>query len=122
MKTIYKYKLNNFCCNLIEAPIEKFLDIQIQGGDMVVWAEVDLEKESKKFYVGSIGTGWERLGPDWNYLKTYQDDNGFVWHFYWKEDRVDDKTIEPYSKLIENTELWSRDNIIPKEELEIIGS
>lgn len=101
MKTIYKYKLNNFCCNLIEAPIEKFLDIQIQGGDMVVWAEVDLEKESRNFYIGSIGTGWERLGPDWNYLKTYQDDNGFVWHFYWKEDS--DNFIEVPNKKNEKS-------------------
>ena len=101
MKTIYKYKLNNFYRNLIEAPIERFLDIQAQGKDMVVWAEVDLEKESKSFYVCSIGTGWPRLGDNWNYLKTYQDDNGFVWHFYWKEDN--DNFIEVSNKINEKS-------------------
>lgn len=85
MRSIYKYSLNPYA--KIEGCIEKFLDIQIQNEIPVIWAIVDTELVSRKFYIYCYGTGWE-LNKDearGDYLGTVQDNEGYVWHYFLEE-------------------------------------
>lgn len=84
MKRIHKYELPiNGGIKTICDPIEKVLDIQCQGSFPVMWAEVDLDKESKSMDIIAIGTGWEYEADEvGEYLGTAQDGYGYVWHYF----------------------------------------
>lgn len=64
---IYKYTVGQ----VIEAAINKFLTAQYQDGDLVVWAEVDLEAPKKNYRLAVIWTG-EQVQDDWVYIGTVQ--------------------------------------------------
>lgn len=67
----------------IEAPIEQFLTVQMQGGIPCAWAIVNPDKVSRKYKVVIIGTGWECQRIDASrYIGTVQD-GGYVWHCFW---------------------------------------
>lgn len=71
---------------VIEAAIVKWLDVQVQNGNPVVWVLVNLEKEPNKNKIVAWGTGWpvsEEIVTDRTYLGTGQVD-GFVWHYFVK--------------------------------------
>ena len=94
MRSIYKYHINNSNGGVIEGPITKILTAQEQRGCIVVWAEVDTEKENKVFDFVIIGTGWpldpsknkECVLDTHNYLSTVQLASGMlVFHVYYKE-------------------------------------
>lgn len=83
---ILKYKLNGIgnstkitCCR------SRILDIQMQEGDMMCWIETRDDCPETTTEIVSIGTGWEipsDIMTFTKYIKTIQDSDGFVWHFY----------------------------------------
>lgn len=93
MKSIWKFQLEDGVTK-IEAPIVKFLTVQLQSGIPCVWAIVDTDRRAKKFNVSLVGTGWEMeaLNPD-KYIGTIQI-GGFVWHYFWEEIREPSKIKE----------------------------
>ena len=93
MKAIWKFQLSDGVTE-IEAPIVKFLTVQLQAGTPCVWAIVDTDRRPKKFNVFLVGTGWEMdaITPD-KYIGTVQI-GGFVWHYFWEEIRTSPKIKE----------------------------
>ena len=73
---IYKYTVGQ----VIEASINKFLTAQYQDGNLVVWAEVDLEAPKKNYHLAVIWTG-EQVQDDWVYIGTVQI-GLIVYHIY----------------------------------------
>ena len=64
----------------IEAPIEHFLTVQMQGDTPCVWAIVNPDKTPRKYKVVIIGTGWECQRIDASkYIGTVQA-GMYVWH------------------------------------------
>ena len=83
MKTIYKYELELAAVQEVEMPAcPNFLDVQIQGDKICVWAQVDTEviSEAQRFFI--VGTGKE-IPPNenLNYIGTVQQ-GAFVWHVW----------------------------------------
>lgn len=83
---ILKYKLNGLGNpTRITCRRSLILDIQTQEGDMVCWIETRDDLPETTTEIVSIGTGWEipsDIMCDTRHLKTVQDYNGYVWHFY----------------------------------------
>ena len=71
------------------------LDIQLQGTEMVCWIETDDSLPETTVELTSIGTGWNlpsELMDNYYYIKTVQDADEFVWHFY---ERLEFKDFKP---------------------------
>ena len=83
MRKIYKYKLGfeGEIVN-IKARIEKILDIQPQGSDVVLWALINDDFPEKDLDIIAIGTGWDLPSGADEYLGTAQDEFGLVWHYF----------------------------------------
>lgn len=84
-RAIYKFRLNqdSFTTN---RRILKFLTVQEQYGEPVVWAEVDLEDEVNITYrVLGIGTGWVYTEDLGEYIGTWQNKYDLVYHYFVKE-------------------------------------
>lgn len=91
MRSIYKYVVDTAENGIIKGPITKLLTAQVQHGMLVVWAEVDTDKEDRKFQIIPIGTGWNLDAPSGKtcvldshtYLSTVQYAGGsLVFHVY----------------------------------------
>ena len=86
MKEIWKFPLRDANTE-INAPIVKFLTLQKQGDTVCVWAIVDTSMRASRYSVGFIGTGWMFDEIDYEkYIGTIQD-GGFVWHYFWHQER-----------------------------------
>lgn len=88
MKAIYKYEIKDTVC-LPEG--FQILDCQLQNGVPVFWALVetnkDWPKENIKFRVAPTGAGdLNDYLNGWIHFKTIQDNAGFVWHHFMKEE------------------------------------
>lgn len=97
MKSIHKYTIS-LEGSAIDAPVVKFLDVQMQYGLPRVWAEVDTSLPERHFLIIPIGTGWdldEMIHFDiMTYMGTVQESSGtLVWHLYCCELK------EPYEKI-----------------------
>lgn len=82
---ILKYPVLGGSVTTITCRLRRLLDIQLQRGELVCWIETsdDIPETTTKLL--SIGTGWDIPSETLNkaiYLKTVQDDYGYVWHFY----------------------------------------
>ena len=85
MIRIFKYPINNQAVTTITCRRKRFLDIQSQNGNLVCWIEIDDDSPEIMTTLVQIGTGWEIPSEFMNgakYLKTIQDNFGYVWHFY----------------------------------------
>lgn len=85
MKRIFKYKLpRDGGVVTITANVVKWLDIQEQNGQPIIWAVVDDEGYESEYEIVAWGTGWEF--PDklshCRYMGTAQDGAGYVWHYF----------------------------------------
>ena len=89
---IYKYNLGKPNCHndyptLIMTHgemIKRFLTVQLQGENAVVWAEVDKtnNKENKYITIRAIWTGYEEPA-NMDYIGTIQEPQyGLVYHYY----------------------------------------
>lgn len=103
MNKILKYELSTEGNEIvIEAAIVKWLDVQVQNGNPVVWAIVNPEKEPNKNKIVAWGTGWPapEVVTDRVYLGTCQVD-GFVWHYFVKTE-YSNKVQQKHSQYLEN--------------------
>lgn len=69
----------------ITCRMNRILDIQLQGQSLVCWIETRDELPETTTEIVSVGTGWEIPSDvimDSRYIKTVQDADGYVWHFY----------------------------------------
>lgn len=89
---IYKYNVGQF----IYTAINKFLAAQYQDGNLVVWAEVDLEAPKKNYYLADIGTG-EEIQDDLIYIGTIQ--TGLIVHHIYAIELKDPRMIESIKEL-----------------------
>lgn len=81
MMTIHKYELRVGWDNHLLMPVgATVLDIQRQGGQIMMWAHVDTQAVTHKRRFHVIGTGHE-VPAGLEYLKTVQV-GGFVWHIF----------------------------------------
>ena len=90
-RTIYKFRLlkDSFTT---DCRILKFLTVQEQYGEPVVWAEVDLEdKVNTTYQIRGVGTGWEYTEDLGEYIGTWQDEYKLVYHFFVKERKEKNK-------------------------------
>ena len=83
-KTVWKYVLKQDTTTVDIPEDSKFLSVQIQGGEPVMWWEVDPNKTKYTYHFAIVGTGWENsVYPNYNYLGTFQVMGGaFVFHLY----------------------------------------
>lgn len=82
MRTIYKYKLEITDQQLLTIPEQPhFLHVGEQDGELMLWAEVDSEKEKTNFEVYVCGTGNPIPEKAKHYLGTVQIEI-FVWHVF----------------------------------------
>ena len=79
---IYKYEVEQG--KVISAPFVKLLDIQEQGDKFVLWAivEPNAPKLTSRVVFNILGTGWWFDKPPGKYVKTVQNFEGLVWHFF----------------------------------------
>lgn len=84
MRTVHKYKLNFTRHQLLQLPdFFSLLDVQIQHGDIVLWALVDTEapKSFRTFLI--YGTGEPIDQAVLTYISTVQMAGGsYVWHVF----------------------------------------
>ena len=81
---IWKFELTKERTQLVKMPEKsEIMDIQMQNGNLVMWALVDTESKNIEVKINMYGTGWEikdnRTKDE--YLATVQDGE-FVWHFF----------------------------------------
>ena len=86
VKKIYKYPLDATSFEqTVQLPWDaEILDVQMQNGNLFLWAVVDLAKDNLVRHFRVFGTGWElpyRFSQRYKHLKTVQD-GLFVWHVF----------------------------------------
>lgn len=88
-RTIFKFPIElTDRPTIVPAPILEILDVEFQGNNLYVWAEVDDgPSENFPFYV--IGTGHPIPDEAVDHVGTVHK-NGFVWHIYTKAFWTDD--------------------------------
>ena len=80
--TIYKYSVPG----VVEERIAGVLDAQLQNGKIKVWCMIDEKMSVSKYVFDLCGTGWDLDGWDLGkYLSTVQDEEGYVWHIFYKK-------------------------------------
>ena len=87
---IYKYNLGipyqkgqgYFKLPIPQAQVKKVLDIQMQGSNAVLWAEVEQDYSDSYLDIAVVWTGYEEP-EDIPYFKTIQEPlTGLVYHYY----------------------------------------
>lgn len=83
-KTILKFPLSGDLCDLIEMPKRAMpLSVQVQDGQIYLWALCDPEGEVEKRLFVTVGTGRSINLKTGNYVGTVQTSGGsFVWHVF----------------------------------------
>lgn len=80
MRTIYKYNI----MQPVIGHIEKFLHVDYQGDEVMVWAIVNDELPKREFTIICSGTGWPiaDFQNALSYIGTVQSYEGYVWHYF----------------------------------------
>jgi hypothetical protein len=81
---IYKYILTEVKTQLVKMPLKsEIIDIQIQDGNIVMWAIIDPQTEDIEVKINMYGTGEEICDSNLKeqYLATVKS-YGYVWHFF----------------------------------------
>lgn len=92
---IHKYIIDESEHNIITDYFIRVLTVQMQYDQIAVWAIVDpdeynngifeLEPTKVDFQVYGTGPGWNiPSNKESEYLGTVQDNNGYVWHIFYK--------------------------------------
>ena len=88
VRRILKYPLycgqttTDIKCNFV-----RVLDIQVQHSNVTAWILTDDSVPEVEISLIPVGTGWEipsEIMDGLEYIKTVQDDYGFVWHYHMK--------------------------------------
>lgn len=88
MKKIFKYKLPmDGKVITITANVIKWLNIQEQDGQPMIWAVVDDAGYESEYEIVAWGTGWEFPNElsHCRYMGTAQDSYGDEWHYFMQE-------------------------------------
>ena len=110
MRQIYKYNLTE----PITGHIEKFLHLDYQFGEPMVWAIVNDDVPMRSFAAICSGTGWpiaDFQNID-SYIGTLQDDGGYVWHYF----IVPTYIVDSMGKSYDGTPLMTAEAEIEEEE------
>lgn len=83
-KTIHKFRLQLTDSQTLQLPSSaKPLSVQIQAGQICLWAEVDCDlEENKDVVISIVPTGYEVPPGAVYYLGTVQAEGNYVWHVY----------------------------------------
>lgn len=82
-QSVWKYPITELVLQEHEMPKgARILTVQRQGEQPCVWAEVDTEAEKATRLLKVVGTGRPEAGDGGQYIGTWQDDLGFVWHLF----------------------------------------
>jgi len=85
MSIVYKYKLERLESQFLEIPVvADILSVQIQNGDICLWALVDLELGVENKEIIIVGTGMT-INCNVNHIGTVQEDS-FVWHVFERDE------------------------------------
>ena len=87
MQVIYKYPLHvSFNPTKLTLPTyHEVLDIQLQNGEPVMWCVVNPEcSETVDVTITVVGTGWEIEEDIGVYLRSWQAEDGYVYHAFYK--------------------------------------
>lgn len=97
MRQIYKYDVTK----PVVGRIEKFLHLDYQNGNVMVWAIVDDEIPEKYFSIVASGTGWHIANFQTinTYLGTLQDERGYVWHYFAVPTEIIDSAGQPFDPI-----------------------
>ncbi len=103
MRQIFKYPVTQ----PIVGKIEKFLHIDYQFDEPMIWAIVNDNCPEQEYLAVCSGTGWPLpdFATDNTYIGTVQDDGGYVWHYF----------VVPVA-VIKATRAHSYDKVVYKEE------
>lgn len=84
MKTIHKYELQiNDRIVINTSHVDRWLSVDVQRGQPVVWAVVDTDKPTQSHTLYIRGTGHPMTGEEAAYLGTVLLDNGsLVFHVF----------------------------------------
>ncbi len=87
MQKILKYKLHIIGNMSISMPKNAWiLTVQVQKGLLQIWAMVDTnetQEENREFSVVTTGEQFNTYNQDYNYIGTFQTENGnFVGHLF----------------------------------------
>ena len=84
MKTIWKYQISPGGSSCFMPRGAKILDVQIQRGEVCIWALVDHDEGNETRHFSVFGTGHEILIADLrNYIGTFQMEGGaLVFHLF----------------------------------------
>ncbi len=104
MRQIYKFPASE----PIIGKIEKFLHVEYQGNDPMIWAIVNDNYPVQRFAAICSGTGWPLADfqNETTYIGTLHD-GGYVWHYF----------IVP-ADTVERAHARSYDKVVYKEEPE----
>ena len=72
----------------IKCRFARVLDIQVQHSAVTAWVLTDDSVPEVEIELIPVGTGWEipsEILDKLEYLKTVQDDYGYVWHYHMKK-------------------------------------
>ena len=101
-RAIYKFRLNKDSFTT-DCRILKFLTVQEQYGEPVVWAEVDLEdKVNITYQISEIGTGWVYTEDLGEYVGTWQNEYKLVYHYFVKEKEEKKEETHAYGVMYED--------------------
>lgn len=83
LKSIWKYPLELIHQQTINVPVDaRPVCVQMQNGQLMLWADVSPDAIAAPFEVMIMGTGGEREeNPDFHYLGTVQD-RVYIWHVF----------------------------------------
>lgn len=84
MKTIHKYELQiNDTIQVETDYVERWLSVDVQRGQPVIWAEVDTDKPKQTHTLCIRGTGHPMTGSECSFLGTILlDDGSLVFHVF----------------------------------------
>ncbi len=81
-KSIWKFPLEIQSLQLVPMPKgARLLSVQVQGGTICLWAEVDLDASEILRHIWMPGTGHDLYDGDTTFIGTVQTPP-FVWHVY----------------------------------------
>ena len=81
MREVWKYRVmpGKF---MLSIPVgARFLDVQLQRGQPVLWADVESNAAVDDYWFQTVGTGHPAEIGNSRYIGTWQD-GGLVWHLY----------------------------------------
>lgn len=88
MRVIYKYTIEDFETNIRIKGFVTVLSAKVQNGKIVLYCMIVKDSQEDELNISIIGTGHsltDKRVSDKKYLDTVIDDDGYVWHIFYKK-------------------------------------